>query len=264
MTDYNLYRVDDRIFFVFIIAALTFCVVHAARRTFRQPPPTEAQGDSSRRGRRDAAAHPLSEDLPLGQFGCHFHPGDLRMDDLSTPADSDPGRNPFDWFFWHRWGSALLLVGIVAHIIRESFVAQEANPMVFNRTEVKRILSIFKDFFGFSKILPPGGKYHTGQIFFHWAVAGNIFLFDPDRHGSLEALPRPSSSFPLRPGLGFHLFQPPLPRLLLRHPHRQPHRPHLFRPLHQKELGRRPNPWSPAAFPSANTWIPIAFWIDLR
>jgi cytochrome b subunit of formate dehydrogenase len=48
--------------------------------------------------------------------------------------------------------------------------------MVFNRAEVQRILSIFKNFFGLSKNYPLAGKYHTGQIFFHWAVAGNIFL----------------------------------------------------------------------------------------
>jgi cytochrome b subunit of formate dehydrogenase len=80
-----------------------------------------------------------------------------------------------EWFIWHRWGIALFLVGIGAHIIREAFVAKEANPMVFNRAEAQRILSIGKNFLGISPNYPLAGKYHTGQIFFHWAVAGNIF-----------------------------------------------------------------------------------------
>ena len=37
MADYNLYRLDDRIFFGFLLAGLIFCAVHAARRAFRQP-----------------------------------------------------------------------------------------------------------------------------------------------------------------------------------------------------------------------------------
>jgi hypothetical protein len=41
MADYDLYRVEDRIFWAFIIAGLIFCAIHASRRAFRQPVPTE-------------------------------------------------------------------------------------------------------------------------------------------------------------------------------------------------------------------------------
>jgi formate dehydrogenase gamma subunit len=178
MTDYNLYRVDDRIFFGFIIAALAFCVVHAARRAFRQPKPTEVPSPPS-----GAAAEEQMERHTLFQRIFHW----ANAIAVFILAGSgwmiyQPGQVPLmegapsEWFLWHRWGVALLLVGIAAHIIREAFIAQEANPMVFNRAEVRRILSIFKNFFGLSKNYPLAGKYHTGQLIFHWAVAGNLFL----------------------------------------------------------------------------------------
>jgi cytochrome b subunit of formate dehydrogenase len=83
---------------------------------------------------------------------------------------------PSRWFLWHSWGIALLLVGLVFHVIYESFIAGRPNPMVINRAEVKRILFIFKNFFGLSKAYPSTAKYHPGQIFFHWIVTGNLFL----------------------------------------------------------------------------------------
>jgi cytochrome b subunit of formate dehydrogenase len=48
--------------------------------------------------------------------------------------------------------------------------------MAVNRAETGRILAIFRNFFGLSKSYPLASKYHTGQILFHWAVAGNLFL----------------------------------------------------------------------------------------
>jgi cytochrome b subunit of formate dehydrogenase len=71
---------------------------------------------------------------------------------------------------------AQLLVGIAFHIVYESFIARGANPMAVNRTEAKRILAVCKNFFGLSNFYPLPTKYHPGQIFFHWAVAGNVFL----------------------------------------------------------------------------------------
>ena len=44
MADYNLYRLNDYIFFAVLGIAVLFCLVHAARRAFRQPLPTEAGG----------------------------------------------------------------------------------------------------------------------------------------------------------------------------------------------------------------------------
>jgi cytochrome b subunit of formate dehydrogenase len=176
MADYNLYRVDDRVFLVFIAAALAFCLLHAARRAFRQPRPTEAR-EIPPPGDEKIQRHNLFQRI------YHWaNSAAIFILLISGWMIYQPGHvltlegTPSEWFFWHRWGVALLLAGIAAHIIHEAFIAREANPMVVNRTEIQRILSIFKNFLGISKGYPLAGKYHTGQIFFHWAVAGNIFI----------------------------------------------------------------------------------------
>jgi len=176
MADYNLYRVDDLVFFVFVAAALAFCIIHAARRAFRQP---QATGVREAHPGKDEAIerHTLFQRIyHWANSGAIFT---LLISGLMIyrPRQISPLEGATsEWFFWHRWGIALLLVGIAAHIVHEALLAKEANPMVFNRAEARRILSIFKNFFGISKNYPLAGKYHTGQIFFHWAVAGNIFL----------------------------------------------------------------------------------------
>ena len=48
--------------------------------------------------------------------------------------------------------------------------------MAVSLAEVKRFLSIFKNFFGLSKSYPLAGKYHPSQILFHWVVAANLIL----------------------------------------------------------------------------------------
>jgi cytochrome b subunit of formate dehydrogenase len=48
--------------------------------------------------------------------------------------------------------------------------------MAVSLAEVKRFPSIFKNFFGLSKSYPLAGKYHPGQILFHWVVAANLIL----------------------------------------------------------------------------------------
>ena len=180
MADYNLYRVDDRILFAFVAAALAFCIIHAARRAFRQPQPTDLlpeKGTTSATRAEEMERHTLFQRI--------YHWSNAMA--VLTLAFSgwmiyQPQRVPTleqttsEWFFWHRWGVALLVVGVLAHIINESFIAREANPMAVNRAEARRILAIFKNFFGLSKSYPLASKYHTGQIFFHWAVAGNLFL----------------------------------------------------------------------------------------
>ena len=47
MSQYNLYRLDDWIFWSLLIAGLTFCLIHALRRAFRQPFPTEPGEEGS-------------------------------------------------------------------------------------------------------------------------------------------------------------------------------------------------------------------------
>ncbi len=180
MADYNLYRVDDRIFFVFVAAALAFCIIHAARRAFRQPQPTDLRlekGTISATGAEEMERHTLFQRIfhwsnalaviTLALSGWMIYQPRLVPTLEQTTSE---------WFFWHRWGVALLLVGVVAHIINESFIAKGTNPMAVNGAEIGRILAIFRNFFGLSKFYPRASKYHTGQIFFHWAVAGNLFL----------------------------------------------------------------------------------------
>jgi formate dehydrogenase gamma subunit len=176
MTDYNLYRADDRVFFVFVAAALAFCIIHAARRAFRQPQATEAQEGHPAKD-EEIERHPLFQRIFHWANSAAIFTLLISGWMIYQPRQiSALEGTPSEWFFWHRWGIALLLIGIAAHVIQEAFVAKEANPMGFNRAEIQRILSIFKNFFGLSKDYPLAGKYHAGQILFHWAVAGNIFL----------------------------------------------------------------------------------------
>jgi formate dehydrogenase subunit gamma len=176
MAEYNLYRVDDRIFIVFVIAALGYCLIHTAFRIFLQPQPGEVSGIHPA-GDEELQRHTLFQRIYhwansvaiftlLISGWMIYQPGQI------PTMEGTPSK----WFFWHRWGIALLLAGILAHIVREALVAKEANPMVFDRAMARRILSLFTNFFGFFREHPLAGKYHTGQIFFHWAVAGNIFV----------------------------------------------------------------------------------------
>lgn len=42
MADYILYRLDDPIFWGFVLMGLIFCLIHGGRRAFRHPRPTES------------------------------------------------------------------------------------------------------------------------------------------------------------------------------------------------------------------------------
>ncbi len=180
MADYNLYRLDDRIFWGFVFVGLIFCLIHAGRRAFRHPQPTESSDNEN-----DLMAAKEEEIERHTLFQRIFHwsnAGAVMVLTISGwmiyyPRETPPlvGAASF-WFFWHRWGVALLLVGLVFHSIYESFIAGGSNPMAVNRKEVRRISAILKNFFGLSKSYPLATKYHPGQIFFHWVVAGNLFL----------------------------------------------------------------------------------------
>jgi cytochrome b subunit of formate dehydrogenase len=179
MADYNLYRLDDRAFFGFLVAGLAFCAIHAARRAFRQPVPTGLPGSGSH---PSGAMEEVLQRHTLFQRLSHWLNA-LAVLTLTysgwmiyQPRGLSAEGNAFDQFFWHRWGPALLLVGVAFHVVYESFIARGANPMAVNRTQAKIILAVIKNFFGLSKSYPLASKYHTGQIIFHWAVAGNLFL----------------------------------------------------------------------------------------
>jgi formate dehydrogenase subunit gamma len=177
MADYNGYRLDDRIFYGFIIAAFIFCMIHAARRAFRQPTPAELpSGTLPRSGEKDIERHTIFQRayhwvnaaavIILVVSGWMIY--------RPQPMPVIEGK-AFAWFFWHRWGVAILLIGLAFHFAYESFIARGSNPMAVNRQEVRKIAAILKNFFGFSKSYPLAAKYHPGQIFFHWAVAANLF-----------------------------------------------------------------------------------------
>lgn len=176
MTDYNLYRVDDRVFLVFVAAALTFCIVHAARRAFRQPQPTEMHGTAPTK-EEELERHNLFQRIyhwsnALAVFALAvsglmiYQPKQVPLIEGTTSG----------WFLGHKWGVALLLVGIADHLVYEAFIARGVNPMAVNRAELRRFMTILKNFFGVSQSYPLAGKYHFGQLFFHWLVAGNLFF----------------------------------------------------------------------------------------
>lgn len=177
MARYDLYRLDGRIFWAFIIAGLVFCIVHAGRRAFRQPVSTELPLEKKDEKEEEKERYTLFQriyhwtnavaivTLAISGWMVYQPRGLLSLEDI-----------PSKWFLWHRWGVALLLVSLASHVIYESFIARGTNPMVVNRTQVKKTLAIFKNFFGFSEYYPLATKYHPGQIFFHWVVTGNLFL----------------------------------------------------------------------------------------
>jgi formate dehydrogenase-N gamma subunit len=178
MTDYDFYRLDDRVFFAFIAAALIFCVVHAARRAFRQPRPSELPPDTF----QSAKGEEIERHTIFQRVYHWFNAAAVITLVISGWMIYQPKLIPilegktFDWFFWHRWGVALLLIGLAFHFTYESFIARGSNPMAVNCQEVQKFLAVLKNFFAFSQSYPLATKYHPGQIFFHWAVSGNLFL----------------------------------------------------------------------------------------
>jgi len=181
MTDYNLYRLDDRIFLAFIIAGLAFCLIHAARRAFRQPRPTEESPPDQNQPAADKDEE-IERHTLLQRIYHWTNAAAVIILTISGWAIYQPqgpfalGQTPNYWFLWHQWGTAILLVGLVFHMIHESFMAKGANSMAVNQAEGIRLLAILKNFFGFSRSYPRASKYHPGQIIFHWLVAGNLFL----------------------------------------------------------------------------------------
>jgi cytochrome b subunit of formate dehydrogenase len=179
MADYNLYRIDDWIFFAFTFAGLIFCAVHAARRAFRQPVSTELPSGGS--SHLDIKEEEIQRHTIFQRLFHWLNTVAVLTLTISgwmiyQPGGLYSGKPAVEGFFWHRWGAALLLVGIAFHMIYESFISKEPNPMAVNRREVRKIMATVRNFFGLSKAYPLPTKYHSGQILFHWAMAGNLFL----------------------------------------------------------------------------------------
>jgi len=177
MAEYDFYRLDDRIFYAFILAGLIFCLIHAARRAFRQPLPTElSKSTLTDTKEEEIQRHNLFQRIYHWSNAVAviilIISGWMIYQPRAVPA---PEGTAFDWFFWHRWGVALLLVALAFHTVYESFIARGSNPMAVNQSEAGKFLAILKNFFGLSKSYPRATKYHSGQIFFHWAMAGNLF-----------------------------------------------------------------------------------------
>ena len=174
MSQYNLYRLDDWIFWSLLIAGLTFCMIHAARRAFRQPFPTESGGAGSTLVADEIERHNLLQRI------LHWSNAvaaiTLAISGWMIYRPLSPARAASAWFLFHQWAVALLFVGLALHFIYESFIVRRLNPMAVSRTEARRVSAILKNFFGLSSFYPRLSKYHPGQIFFHWLVAGNLFL----------------------------------------------------------------------------------------
>jgi cytochrome b subunit of formate dehydrogenase len=174
MTQYNLYRLDDWIFWFLLISGLTFCMIHAVRRAFRQPSPTEPGEEGSTLAVGEIERHTLFQRI------LHWSNAvaviTLTISGWMIYRPLSPGRAASVWFFWHRWAAVLLLVGLAFHSIYESFIVDRPNPMAVSHAQARRISAILKNFLGLSSYYPRLSKYHPGQIFFHWVVAGNLSL----------------------------------------------------------------------------------------
>lgn len=174
MSQYHLYRLDDWIFWSLLTAGLTFCMIHAARRAFRQPFPTEPGAAASILITGEIERHNLVQRI------LHWSNAiaviTLTISGWMIYRPISPERPASVWFFWHRWAVALLFVGLAFHLVYESFIVRRPNPMAASRAETGRVWAILKNFFGVSNSYPRLSKYHPGQIFFHWLVAGNLFL----------------------------------------------------------------------------------------
>ncbi len=114
MADYNDFRLDDWIFWAFILTGLIFCLGHAARRAFRQPAPTASEDTPALRltaVEGEIRRHTLVQRIYHGS-------NDIAVAVLTIsgwmiyripgPFDS-PASGPFAG---HCWGVALLFVGI--------------------------------------------------------------------------------------------------------------------------------------------------------
>ncbi len=174
MSQYNLYRLDDWIFWGLLIAGLTFCMIHAARRAFRQPFPPESGEAGGTLVADEIERHNLLQRILhwSNAVAVIF----LTISGWMIYRPLSPARAASVWFLWHRWTVVLLLVGLAFHFIYESFIVRRPNPMAVSRAEARRVLAVLKNFFGLSNFYPGLSKYHPGQIFFHWLVAGNLFL----------------------------------------------------------------------------------------
>lgn len=175
LADDHVYRLDERILFGLIFAAFLFCAIHAARRAFRQPEPNDGPGA------------PLPEEELERHTLCQriFHWSNAVAVTIlalsgwliyEEPLTSWLKGTASGQFRWHLWGTALLLPGLAWHLAYESFIARSPNPMVLDRKEGKQLLAVLKNFLGLSNFYPGAGKYHAGQILFHWGVAANLFL----------------------------------------------------------------------------------------
>lgn len=177
MGAYNFYRLDESFFYFFALLALIFCVLHAARRAFRQPKPSEQIAAPIVGTQEFLLRHNLLQRFfhwtNAAAVIILFVSGWMIYQPTDLFFSSPP---PAYWFRWHLLGTAILIVVLTFHSIYESFIVRAPNPMAINQNELRRLRQMIKNFLGFSQFYPRSGKYHPAQIFFHWGVAINILL----------------------------------------------------------------------------------------
>lgn len=177
MEKYNFNRLDDSFFYLFIFLAFSFCLIHAGRRSFRQPKPTEQIKEPIIVAEEFIPRHNLWQRIyhwtNATAISILFISGWMIYQPEGFFPSSHP---PAYWFWWHQWGTAILLVSLLGHLIYEGLIVRALNPMGVNQKELSRLVEMIKNFLGISKSYPRSSKYHPAQIFFHWLVAGNVFL----------------------------------------------------------------------------------------
>lgn len=180
MEEFNSYRLDESLFYISILGAIFCCSAHALRRAFRQPRPSSPRAEGTRltiSNQETILRHTFLQRIyhwvNAAATIMLIVSGLMIYQPANIFASGSP---PVYWFLWHQVGTLLLLVSSAGHLIYESFIRRTPNPMAINREEWRRMVEVVKNFWGLSKFYPPSSKYHPAQIFFHWAVAGNILI----------------------------------------------------------------------------------------
>jgi formate dehydrogenase subunit gamma len=184
------YRLDDLVFWGLPLLAFLVCAVHAARRAFRQPTPTEGEGTEGSLGQEEAGspegrAKPVIRRVMVRYTAAQraFHWANAAICItllLSGLAIYSPGLfagslPTATWFGWHRWLAVVLMGGIVFHAVYGAYIHDSLAFMWFDRDMFNRLVQIAKNFLGLSPVYPKYTKYHPMQMGTHWMIAGSLF-----------------------------------------------------------------------------------------
>lgn len=155
------------------------CAVHAARRAFSHPKPTqpeEAEGLGGKLG-IPSPGHAVLVRYTFGQRAFHWTNAFLCIGlMLSGAAIYSPGLFSYGihtsvWFAWHRFFGVLFVIGILYHIISDVYIQNAGSFMLLGKKAVTDLKAIGMNFLGLEKAYPKHGRYNPLQILVHWTIA---------------------------------------------------------------------------------------------